>query len=77
MTRPEPLLFRPVVEGRRGGSCCGGRFSMRSHSIPGRPGYSLDEMHWVSAERPSSHDGIPHLNCSEDRSKVQGVLRIN
>ena len=31
---PERIDFRPLGVGRRGVSCCGGRFSMRSHSIP-------------------------------------------
>src|SRR4051794_22924553 len=68
---PEPFVLRTGGVGRRGVSCCGGRFSMRSHSIPKRPGC------------PERQEGLcgtslvdrrpPHLNCSEDLPKVQGV----
>ena len=69
---PEPLVLRAPGGGRRGVSCCGGRFSMRSHSIPETAWDGLDENR-VTAARPIVDRRPPHLNCSEDSPKVQGV----
>ena len=68
-------VFRALVGGRRGGSCCGGRFSMRSHSIPGLPKvYSTTLTAPEARSVLRSHDvNRKFMNCSEDRGKDQGV----
>src|ERR1017187_9666183 len=68
---PVPFVLRALfVGGRRGASCCGGRFSMPSHSAPSR---------WFTRRCATRHGGAlairrpPQWNCTADQSKVQGV----
>ena len=69
--RSRSVLRALFVGGRRGGSCCGGRFSMPSHSV------SQPMVH-APVRKATRHGAVAtgrplQQNCTADSPKVQGV----